>query len=339
MQEDVRIVLEELPTGRQKLEVRRVNEVVSLEGIMDSSSHLQELQINDCNGLMSLPWGGLLSALKSVSIHLSRELELPIDTNYSSLETLSLWQSCDSLRFFPLELFPKLKDLRITSCRNLECLTVPEEHEPDLVISKIQIWWCNKFVSFPKGGLRAPSLTSLEVGFCESLTSLPDKMHLLLPSLLTLRIEFCGQIESFPEGGLPSKLNSLSIQCCDKLFANRIGWGLQNHDSLTTLSIGGVPKGVKSFPEAGFLPTGLIDLRIYHFQDLKSLDKNGFQHLTSLEKLYLWRCKKLEHMPEEGLPASLSLVEIEKLSFAEKRVEKEKRKRMAQDCSRPQHND
>ncbi|KAB1199593.1 putative disease resistance RPP13-like protein 1 [Morella rubra] len=43
--EYAKIVLEELPTGRRKLEVQRVNEVASLEGIMDSNSPLQELQI------------------------------------------------------------------------------------------------------------------------------------------------------------------------------------------------------------------------------------------------------------------------------------------------------
>ncbi|KAB1206345.1 hypothetical protein CJ030_MR7G025649 [Morella rubra] len=307
MSGNARIALVELPSGRQKLEVRGVNEVASLEGIMDSNSRLQELQINYCESLVSLPWGGPLSALKSVRIKWSSKLELPIDTNYSSLETLSLRGSCDSLRFFPLELFPKLKDLTIVRCGNLECLTVPEQHERHLVISNIQIVGCDKFVSFPKGGLCAPSLTSLEVLYCRSLTLLPDKMHLLLPSLLTLRISGSGQMESFPEGGLPSNLNSLRISDGDKLFVNRIGWGLQNLSSLTTFEISGESEGVESFPEAGLLHTGLINLRIYHFRDLKSLDKNGFQHLTSLQKLDLGWCEKLEHMPEGACPPPFHL--------------------------------
>ncbi|KAB1199591.1 putative disease resistance RPP13-like protein 1 [Morella rubra] len=306
MSENASIVLVELPTGKRKLEVKSVNEVASLERIMDNNS-LQELQIYICDSLMSFPWGGQLLALKSVSIIKSPKLKLPIDTNYSALETLSLEESCESLSSFPLALFPKLKDLSIERCE-VECLTVPQQHESDLVISKIQIVWCDKFVSFPQGELR--NLTSLVVVDCESLTSLPDKMNQLLPSLITLRIDGCGQMKLFPEDGLPSNLNSLTIRHCDKLFDNRRRWGLQKLSSLTKLTIGGVAKGVKSFPESRLLPTGLIDLRIYDFRELKSLDKDEFQCLTSLQKLYLSECKKLEHMPEEGLPASLSLVKI-----------------------------
>ncbi|KAB1200066.1 putative disease resistance RPP13-like protein 1 [Morella rubra] len=310
MPKDVRILLQELPNGRRKLEVKRANEVASLNGILDSNNGLQELEIDQCSSLMSFPWGGGTSSEKSVRISESRNLELPVDTNSSSLETLWLWDSCDSLRSFPLELFPKLQHLTFYDCRNLECLAVPEHDDRDLVISNIHIRYCNKFASFPKGGLRAPNLTSLDVNRCKSLTLLPDKMHLLLPSLLTLRIAYCPQMESFPEGGLPSNLNSLAIWRCEKLTANRMGWGLQNLSSLTTFEISGESEGVKSFPEAGLLPTGLIDLRINHFRDLKSLDKNGFQHLTFLGNLYIDGCKELEQMPEKGLPASLSSLEI-----------------------------
>ncbi|KAB1205402.1 putative disease resistance RPP13-like protein 1 [Morella rubra] len=311
MMKNASIRLEQQPSGMRKLYVCKVNEVASLEGIMDSNGHLQELEIDDCSSLMSFPWDtGRLSSEKSIRISESPNLELPIDTNSCSIETLWLWDSCDSLRSFPLELFPKLRDLTFYDCRNLECLTVPEHDDRDLEISNIHIRYCDKFASFPKGGLRASNLTSLDVNRCKSLTSLPDKMHLLLPSLLTLRIAYCPQMESFPEGGLPSNLNSLAICRCEKLTANRMGWGLQNLISLTTFEISGESQGVISFPEVGLLPTSLIDLRMCHFRDLKSLDKNGLQHLTFLRNLYMDECKELEQMPEKGLPASLSSLEV-----------------------------
>jgi hypothetical protein len=72
------------------------------------------------------------------------------------------------------------------------------------------------------------------------------------------------------------------------------------------------------------------------FEKLKSLDKKGLQHLTALEELKISSCPKLECMPEDGLPASLSTLRILRMSFVGERVGKERRRRMAQDCSRPQ---
>jgi Leucine-rich repeat (LRR) protein len=51
-------------------------------------------------------------------------------------------------------------------------------------------------------------------------------MYILLPSLETLSIYNCPEVKSFPEGGLPSNLNEIYIDNCDKLFASRLEWGL-----------------------------------------------------------------------------------------------------------------
>jgi hypothetical protein len=131
-----------------------------------------------------------------------------------------------SLKSFPL--FSKLRQLEISDCGDLESLTVGEQHEHDLLLSQIEIHRCPNFAYFPKGGLRAPNLKEFKIEDCRSLRSLPEKMHILLPSLEKLHIKDCPQVESFPEGGLPSNLNEISIFNCDKLFASRMGWGLQN---------------------------------------------------------------------------------------------------------------
>jgi len=320
-------LLKELPIKIQKLKLEGFDALDSLpEVIMDSNNCLQDLEIRDCSSLMCFPGGGLPSTLKTIEITNCRKLELPMDLYYSSLERLFLIDSCDSLRFFPLDLFPKLCDAIIRGCRNLESLGISEHHEHDLMTLQIQIHDCPCFVSFPKGGLRAPNLIWFWVTNCRSLRSLPDKMHILLPSLKYLRLEDCPQVELFPEGGLPPNLNLISILGCDKLVANRMCWGLQKLPSVRKFSISGKSEHVESFPEVGFLPTNLTFLDISEFPNMKSLDKIGLQHLTSLEQLWIHGCPKLKFMPEEGLPTSLSFLRINVCPLLKKQCQRKKGK-------------
>jgi len=174
------MLLKELPTGMEKLVINGFNALESLpKGMIDSNSSLQELKIYYCSSLMSLPNDGLPSTLKILYIFKCMKLELSTHLDYSSLEKLCL-RNCGSLKSFPLDLFPKLDHLEIMEYRNLESLTVPEHYEHDLVTLQIDISYCPNFVSFPKGGLRAPSLTSLWISYCKNLKSLPEKMHILL---------------------------------------------------------------------------------------------------------------------------------------------------------------
>jgi hypothetical protein len=300
------MLLKELPIGMEKLVIKGFNALESLpKGMINSNNGLQELLIYNCSSLTSLPNDGLPSALKTLEIGGCKKLELSTHLDYSSLEKLCL-RNCDSLKSFPLDLFPKLYDIKIDECSNLESLTVPEHYEHDLVTSHINIWRCPNFVSFPKGGLRAPSLTLLWIISCKNLKSLPEKMHILLLSLERLDIAYCPEVESFLEGGLPSKLNSIDIRGCEKLIASRMGWGFQNLPVLKHFSIG-KNKDLESFPVAQLLPTSLTYLSIFGFPNLKSLDKNGLQHLIALEELCIDDCPKLKFMPKQGLPASLSL--------------------------------
>ncbi|XP_035545973.1 putative disease resistance protein At3g14460 [Juglans regia] len=208
-----------------------------------------------------------------------------------------------------MDLFPNVKDLTIRRCRDLESLTVVEQDQHDLVaLSSLTIGECSNFVSFPIGGLHATNLGKLDIGDCESLRSLPDKMHMLLPSLTEFSIRECTNIETFPEGGLPSSLNELHILNCEKLVESRMGWSLQNLVSLRELIISGGSKlDVVSFQEKGLLPTNLTALGIIEFPNLTSFDKNGFENLTSLLGLLIADCPKLECISEEGLQRLTSL--------------------------------
>jgi hypothetical protein len=297
-----------LPSTLKTLQINGCSSLVSFpDGMIDSNSGVQKLVIYNCSSLVSLPKDGLPSTLKTLEIRFCGNFELLTHLEWSYLEKLDLCY-CDSLKSFPLDLFPKLFEIQFSSCNNLEALTVPEHYEHDLATLQIRIVNCPNFVSFPKGGLRAPSLTSLYMSSCGSLRSLPNKMHTLLPSLQALEVGYCPKVESLPEGGLPSNLKRLDISHCDKLFASRMGWDLQNLPFLTSLSITRIP-GVESFPESQLLPTNLTSLFISNFPNLKSLDK-GLQLLSALEELIIYGCPKLKYMPEQGLPPSLSLLQI-----------------------------
>jgi len=292
---------------------------MNLESFTVSEQHGRDLvtlriYISSCPKFVSFPKGGIRAPdLSSFTV------------TFSSLETLSL-SGCDSLKSFPLDLFPKLYYIFIFRCKNLESFTISEQHGCDLVTLHIDISSCPNFVSFPKGGIRAPNLSSFTVFNCESLRSLPDKMDVLLPSLNYFHIRHCQRIESFPEGGLPPNVKYMDVERCDKLFSRRAGWGLQKLPSLREFSVGGNYEDVESFPEPGLLPSCLTQLRISGFPNMKSLDKKGLQDLTSLQQLWVWGCPKLEYIPKEGLPTSISIIEIEGCPLLRKQWQSKKGK-------------
>jgi hypothetical protein len=305
----------------RELKLRDCNEVL----LKELPAKLQNLTIGGFDTLESLPMGMVASnnCLQTLEISNCMKLELPTHSHFVSLKSLWL-EGCDSLKSFPLDLFPELYNIKIWKCKNLESFTIYEQHGRDLVtLRNIYISDCPNFVSFPKGGIRAPNLLSFSVYDCESLRSLPEKMHVLLPSLDFFQIGSCPRIESFPEGGLPSNVQRMNVQICDKRFARRAGWSLQK---LLSLSVNYTNEDVESFPEPGLLPSCLTQLRIFGFPNMKSLDKKGLQDLTSLQQLSVRDCPKLEYIPKEGLPTSLSIIKIFNCPLLRKRWQSKKEK-------------
>jgi Leucine-rich repeat (LRR) protein len=268
-----------------------------------ASSHCK-LVLEKCNTVL---FNESPTGIQELFITSCCKLELPMHLNYSFLGELTL-DGCGFLK--SITLFPKLRLLQIWNCEDLESLTVGEQHEQDLLLSHIQINRCPNFAYFPQGGLRAPNLKEFSIGHCTSLRSLPEKMHMLLPSLESLFIHACPQVESFPEGGLPSNLNEITIFDCDKLFASRLGWGLQTLLCVRRFLISNKSEDAESFPDEGLLPTNLTYLSIRNFPNLKYLDTKGLKHLTALEELEITNCSKLERMSKDGLSASLSTLRI-----------------------------
>ncbi|KAM3685932.1 hypothetical protein ACJW31_11G156900 [Castanea mollissima] len=287
-----------LPSLLPSLSVIEIEDCPQLVASLPSPSALHELALTNCDKValkelspklqslgiggchVTLLEGGLPTTLKTLQIN--GVLQLPGSHYYPSIE---------SLKFFP-----KLKSIDISKSDNLESLSASDLTS----LTKLTIEFCPNFVSFPSGGLCAPNLTQISIFFCEKLKSLAEGMHTLLPSLLYLKLEDCPELESFSEGGLPSTLQILQIWQCDKLFLRRMEWE------------------VGSFPEEALLPPSLIRLDI-SFPHLTSLNGRGFQHLTLLKELEIGVCDKLQCLPEEGFPASLSFLDISDCPLLEKR--------------------
>ncbi|XP_058225838.1 putative disease resistance RPP13-like protein 1 [Rhododendron vialii] len=324
-----------------------IKECPKLVASLPNTTSIRELELSECQG-MQLQWQRVSSVEKLRISSFSSLKKFPSEvvalTNLKELyvgqcprlyispseemsqcsmflEDLAL-NHCESLKSFPLGLFPKLRSLRIWYCVNFETLLIPDGIELQN-LTLLSIGYANNVLSFPCGGLRAPNLSYLCVERCEKLKALPEQMHTLLPSIQSLVLRCCPEIESFPEGGLPSKLGLLEINNCKKLVGGRRDWGLQKLPSLAHLDLFESEDVLESFPEEGLLPSTLTSLRFGNLPNVKSLNFRGLQLLSSLKYMQIWKCPQLQSLPEEGLPTSLSRLEIRDCSLLKHRCRRE----------------
>ncbi|KAH0981868.1 hypothetical protein GBA52_009045 [Prunus armeniaca] len=268
---------------------------------LPNCNRLQSLILWNCPTLSSFPKDGLPTTLSLLTIYNCRRLEsLPHEmlAKLTSLGRLSILHSCDSMRSFPLGIFPKLMVLCISNCKNLESLSFIEEDGVDVNLRNLEILHCSNLACFPQGGLRAPNLTELKVETCEKLKSLPERIH-TLTRLRSLEIRDLPNLESIAEdGGLPRNLRHFSIENCERLRASSVAeyWGLQGLVSLEIFVISGRGSDeiLEALLEQQLLPTTLQRLVIRHCSSLKSLDAKGIKHLTSLSFLSISNCSALE---------------------------------------------
>ncbi|CAL8114823.1 unnamed protein product [Prunus armeniaca] len=335
------------------LQIGRFNDIQCLPNI----NRLQRLTLRNCPTLSSFPEDGLPTSLTSLTIVNCGILEfLPQEmlAKLTSLDYLSIHNSCDSMRSFPLGIFPKLGTLKIDGCDNLESLCLIEEGAVLSHLNRMHVFNCPNLVCFPQGGLPTPNLTELYFSGCEKLKSLPERIH-TLTALGNLNISDLPNLESIAEdGGLPPNLRYFSIENCERLRAasSSVGdycnWGLQALVSLERFAIRGMGSDeiLETLLKQQLLPTTLRTLWIEELSTLKSLDGKGLahltflrsleisrcdnlqflpgetlQHLTSLQGLYIYDCPSLQFLPEEGLPPSLSYLSISNCSALEKRYQ------------------
>ncbi|KAJ0860640.1 putative leucine-rich repeat domain superfamily [Helianthus annuus] len=155
------------------------------------------------------------------------------------------------------------------------------------------------------GDLQLPNLISWSISSCENLESFPDFQLSSLTMLKYMSITYCPMIDaSFTCGLWPPKLVRLTTGGLKKPISE---WGNQNFPaSLVHLRLFGEPN-VRNFSQLSHLfPSSLTSLEIARFDNLESLS-TGLQHLTSLQHLVIWKCPKLNDLPETLLPSLLSL--------------------------------
>ncbi|XP_028191248.1 putative disease resistance RPP13-like protein 1 [Glycine soja] len=220
-----------------------------------------------------------VSSLEELRVDYCPNMNIPMSSFQGFLVSLHILGGCNSLTTIPLDLFPILRELYTWWCPNLQRISQGQAHN---------------------------HLHYLSMRECPQLESLPEGMHVLLPSLHYLGIEDCPKVEMFPEGGLPSNLKEMSLGSSKLMSLLKSALG-GNH-SLESLYIGEVD--VECLPDEGVLPHSLVSLGINKCGDLKRLDYKGLCHLSSLKELRLEDCPRLQCLPEEGLPKSISYLRI-----------------------------
>ncbi|XP_057453620.1 putative disease resistance protein At3g14460 [Lotus japonicus] len=145
----------------RSLSVSNCENLRSLPNYMNSLTSLQSVILNRCPELESLPEGGLPSCLKLLSIGFCDKLIPQKEWNLKSLHCLHRFEiesGCMGMKSFPeKDLFPiNLNSLYISKLPSLEVLDY-------------------------RGLQQLTALESLEINYCEKLSSLPE----VLPSSLT----------------------------------------------------------------------------------------------------------------------------------------------------------
>ncbi|XP_028755828.1 putative disease resistance RPP13-like protein 1 [Neltuma alba] len=195
-----------------------------------------------------------------------------------------------------------LQKLCIRGCSNISTLMI---HLPQS-LQELNVS-CSKNIDFVMSST-APlqSLWSIYIQSCSFVKFISDDIEGVLPNLIKLSISNVKGIEGFPEGALVPSLRELHILSCNiEFITSHQAWHLLRN--ITCLHIFYPIDGsyVNCFPEVCFLPTTLTTLELTGFSDLETLNCTGLQHLTSLQKLDIHSCLKLEKMSGEKLPASL----------------------------------
>ncbi|ESW05710.1 hypothetical protein PHAVU_011G202900 [Phaseolus vulgaris] len=278
-------------------------------------SNLEEMTIKDCPRIESFPDGGFPSNLKELAIQDCPRLASFPDRGFpSNLQTLTI-QGCSVLESFPDGGFPSnLEELTIQDCPRLE--SFPDKGFPSN-LQTLTIQRCSVLESFPDKGFPS-NLEKLTIKDCPRIESFPDKDF---PSnLQTLRIQGCSVLQSFPDRGFPSNLKLLQISNCSRLVGSLKGASKDN--SLKTLWIGEVD--AECFPHEDLLPLSLTSLTISDCPNLEKLDYKGLHQLSSLQNLYIKNCPNLQRLPEEGLPKSISYLDIRDCPLLQRRCWRER---------------
>ncbi|KAJ6755147.1 LEUCINE-RICH REPEAT-CONTAINING [Salix purpurea] len=268
-------------SGCDKLELLPIHKVHMLLS-------LEDLCIETCPNLVSIPEAGLLSSLRHLVLRDCKALRsLPDGISNCPLEDLEI-EECPLLKCFPGGMLPAtLKSLKIRYCREFKSLPeglMHNENGPDTLchFDHLEIIGCPSLKSFPDGKLPT-RLKTLKIWDCSQLKPLKEEMLHDDMSLQYLAISDREALSSFPE--------------CLSSFMHLTEINSSNCSALTF------------FPGVGLSLASLRALTIYNCKNLKSLPYE-MQELTSLQKLTICSCPALESFPNGDLPPNLTSLVI-----------------------------
>ncbi|XP_058727208.1 putative disease resistance RPP13-like protein 1 [Vicia villosa] len=173
-------------------------------------SSLQKLTLKNIPSLTSFPNDGLPKPLRSLHIDYCENLEFISHEsfhNYSSLEHLTISNSCNPMTSFTLCSLPVLQSLYIGGCKHLKSVLIAEDESQQklLFLRTITIEFCNELESVSLSGFPIPNLTHLTVRQCEKLYALPRPMN-KLESLHKLKIDGLPNLKPVSRDELPLSL-------------------------------------------------------------------------------------------------------------------------------------
>ncbi|XLS43933.1 hypothetical protein HN51_000798, partial [Arachis hypogaea] len=295
---------------------------------------LRQLYLFDIPSLTSFPSNGLPKALKTLFITNCENLEFQSHEFLQSckaLEDLDIMRSCCSLTSFPLGSLPLLKHLKLRDCKNLKSISILEEEAASQslkFLEHLQVEECPEVESISLLDLSTPNLSYFAVVRCDKINSLPEPIN-NLTGLQTLYLYDVPNLESIAEEGLPINLRTLGVGNEEGVCSNTAitKWGLDRLTSLSYLSIKGEYQ-VKKLMEiqVPLLPNSLKILIIWSAREIQHLNGKWLQHLTSLKNLALYECEKLKSLPKEGLPSSISRLDIWRCPMLKASCERKKGK-------------
>ncbi|XP_022761326.1 putative disease resistance protein RGA3 [Durio zibethinus] len=286
----------------EKLRVHRCGNLISMGYGLSTSTRLQELTIEGCQNLRSVPYldgfssllsikflqcsrlevfgiMGLFSSLEKLHIQGSPELRNIGDGLSSStcLKELSL-EFCSSLSTIPnLEGFASLESLELVGCSKLESVPLMGRCS---ALQNLHIEECENLINIGNGLSSSTGLKEIFIRLCPKLSFIPSLEGFC--SLESVQVFGCNELERFLIMGQCSSLQSFRIVGCKKL--SNIG------DSLST-------------------STSLKHLILQDCDCLSSIPRlDGF---SSLKELIVQRCSELKSVPISGDFSSLELLSID----------------------------
>ncbi|XP_060967418.1 putative disease resistance RPP13-like protein 1 [Cannabis sativa] len=336
-----KINLVEMPLQLGKLQNLQTLNTFVVGNNRDSASIKLLKEFQDLHGTLSIKGLENVSSLEEVSAAALKNFKflshLSLEWYSSKLDKLHIEREVLSA----LQPHSNLKELTISDYEGNSFPNWMGDHRCLSNLVRLEISCCSNCSFLPSLG-QLPSLKDLLIQDCGVVridsefycsTTLDSSSSsvaiqtkpLFFTSLETLKFHFMGELEewSFIEGGVFPRLKNLQLIWCDKLKVTLLG---DYFPSLTELKIDGCGEIIPLLlPRAQLNQAPLITLKkitLGYCYNLRHLDEEAFQHLTSLEELTIDLFLELQCLPK-GLPTSLSDLHISRCPLLTPRVKRE----------------